>query len=106
MAEIFDEKRTPAKSKMFNNRQNYCQLCVTKPEGALAGSPGNLSFKFIVLGGDPITGDELHVEDVVPGRIPPLLPSDASVSLVSQYPGTAGVPAPKLSRMRGCFWCC
>ena len=106
MAEIFDEERTPAKSRMFNNRQNYCELSVTKPEGALAGSPGNLSFKLVVLGGDPIEGDEIHPEDAVPGNIPPLLPSDASPSLVKQYADTQGVPAPKLRKKRGCLWCC
>lgn len=104
MAEIFDRTKTPANSAMFNNRQNYCEMRVEKPTGGLPASPGNLKFSLVVLGGDPITGDEMG--DVLAHEIPPLLPSDAPPALVGQYPGISQVPPPKVRNCRkGCLCC-
>jgi hypothetical protein len=103
MAEIFDREKTPAKSKRFNNRQNYCQLQVVKPKGGLPVKPGNLHFTFVVLGGDAVAGDEIG--DEISSNIPPLLPRDAPAGLVQQYPGISQVPPPKAKLRRNCCWC-
>jgi hypothetical protein len=104
MADIFDREKTPAKSSRFNNRQNYCELRVDKPGGGLPVKPGNLTFKFVVLGGDPIMGDEIG--DVIANSIPPLLPADAPAGLVQQYPGIVQIPPAKVKSHYRRRWCC
>eukprot|EP00892_Ulva_mutabilis_P003438 jgi/Ulvmu1/1466/UM011_0196.1 len=81
VADFFDPDMTPTRSRKFNNRQNYCELRVGAPH-AQTGLPP-LQFSLVVLGGDPVLGDEIG--DVVSAVIPPLLPPGTEPAVVRGY---------------------
>lgn len=81
VANFFAPEMTPTGSRKFNNRQNYCEMCVGAPH-AQTGLPP-LEFSLVVLGGDPINGAEIG--DVVSASIPPLLPPDTDRMLALEF---------------------
>lgn len=81
VANFFEPGMTPTGSRKFNNRQNYCEMKVGPPHPQTGLPP--LAFSLIVLGGDPVDGDEIG--DTVRAEVPPLLPADTDKALAASF---------------------
>jgi hypothetical protein len=76
MTHFFNPNETPAGSKFYNNRQNYCEIQVAQSvKNAQGCSRKPLSFSLVILGGDPVEGDTIG--SVRTATIPPLLPANS-----------------------------
>lgn len=89
VANFFQPDMTPTGSRKFNNRQNYCELKVGAPHPQTGLPP--LGFSLVILGGDPVEGDEIG--NTVSAEVPPLLPHNTDLSLAQSLEMEGWKPA-------------